>query len=438
MNETNLTYEQAVERLLAIPRYKKNTDQVGISRLLQLLGNPQETYKTIHIAGTNGKGSICAYLSCIGIQHNYRMGMFTSPHLVDIRERFQVNGELIAKADFLSCAKKVFAAEEQLIQQGMHPCTFFEMIFALGLVYFREAKVEYAIIEAGMGGRSDSTNVLQPQLSIIASVGLDHTAILGDTIEQIAYEKAGILKPNVTGIVSKCDAPVKEIIRAYGTEVGACCRFTDDYDIRILKNSPEGIDFLVKNRYDKEGLFHTSMCGLYQAENALTAIMAAESLWQLSFSEIADGIAKTRWAARMEEVASHYYIDGAHNHQAMEMFVKTVMEYFEKEDKVLLYAVASDKDNQQMIEELVKVPFQQIIITELDNTRKTDCHAVAKQFVECLADQHAEDVDIMVCSCIKEALEASFACQKDRYVFCVGSLYLAGEVKAYQLQKLQN
>ena len=127
MNETDLTYEQAVERLLSIPRYKKNTDQIGISNLLKLLDNPQTTYKTVHIAGTNGKGSICAYLNAIGIQQNYRIGMFTSPHLVDIRERFQVNGELIAKADFLSCAKKVFEAEAQMIQMGMAPCTFFEI-----------------------------------------------------------------------------------------------------------------------------------------------------------------------------------------------------------------------------------------------------------------------------------------------------------------------
>ena len=425
-------YHEVVNQLLNIPRYKKHTDQVGIARLLELLGNPQHQYKTIHIAGTNGKGSVSAYLQAIGIQKGYQMGMFTSPHLIDIRERFQINNTMISQEDFVSCAKEVFAAEQKLWEEKMSHCTFFEMILAIGLLYFQKANVDYAIIEAGMGGGSDSTNVLLPVISVITSIGLDHTAVLGETLLEIAREKAGILKPDIPAVVAKCDTSAEQEIAKYGERIGAKCHFTREYDVRILKNTTEGIDFLIKNRYDKEGCFSTTMCGLYQVDNAVTAIMAASVLWDMPYDTIAKGIENAKWPARMEKVQERFYVDGAHNHQAMISFVRTVAAYFHSQKKVLLYAVASDKDNAQMIEELAKLSFQEIIITELENTRKTSSAIVAQQFQRSYKAKQEIVPKLTICENMTAAIESALVSQKeDNYLFCVGSLYLAGAVKKY-------
>ena len=195
----DVEYEEVVSSILAIPRYKKKANLETVSYLLRLLHHPLAHVKVIHVAGTNGKGSVCAYLDSIGKAQGYSMGLFTSPHLLTIRERMRVGGEMISESDFVLCYKKVRQAEEQMLADGGVPATFFEVIFCMAAVYFAEKHVDYAIVEAGIGGRSDTTNIVHPVLSIITSVGLDHVAILGDTISQIAYEKAGVLKTKSEG-----------------------------------------------------------------------------------------------------------------------------------------------------------------------------------------------------------------------------------------------
>ena len=165
-----LEYEEVVSSILAIPRYKKKTNQLTIEWMFRLLHNPLEHVKVIHVAGTNGKGSVCAFLDSIGRASGHVIGLFTSPHLLTMRERMRVNGELISEKDFVSCYRKVHQAEEQMLADGGVPATFFEVIFCMAAVYFSEKKVDYAIVEAGMGGRSDMTNIVCPVLSIITSV----------------------------------------------------------------------------------------------------------------------------------------------------------------------------------------------------------------------------------------------------------------------------
>lgn len=423
-----MDYEEAVGELLAIPRYKKKIDQVEIAYLLGLLGHPEEQLQMLHVAGTNGKGSVCAYLEQIGRSQGYSMGLFTSPHLLDIRERFQVNGELISREDFVRYYERVKKAAGQMEQDGHLPATFFEVIFSMAVCYFAEKKVDYAIVEAGMGGRSDTTNVIHPVISVIVAIGLDHTAILGSTLAEIAYEKAGIMKPGVPVVVSRQSQEVREILCRTAKEIGAPCHFTDEYGVRILKNTPQGIDFSVDCEYDSKR-FHTGMCGNYQVENALTAIMAARVLWNLELSAMQVPIANMFWAGRMECVCPRCYVDGAHNPQAMQQFADTVLEYFKEVPKILLYAVASDKDDSGMLRELLRIGAHTMVVTELEGARKTSCDAVY-ELVKKQASELGVEIKVHVIADMRLAIEHVLGIQKkDEYVFCTGSLYLVSAVK---------
>lgn len=420
-------YDEAVEYIFHIPRYQKKTDQKGIRHLLHILKDPHLDFPVIHVTGTNGKGSVCAFLNQIGMDKGLKMGMFTSPHLVDVRERFQVDSQLMSHETFVQCFDLVLQATKQLEEDGYRPATFFEFVFAMAMVYFSREKVDYAIVEAGMGGRSDTTNVVTPVISVISSVGLDHTAILGDTLEKIAYEKAGIIKKDVPAVVNcRSNPELKSIFWNYSREIGTICHFTDEYDVRILKNSLQGIDFSVNCEYDNEDDFHIGMCGNFQVENAVTAVMAVRLLWDCSFTSLRKSIAKTFWPGRMQQILPRFYVDGAHNDQAMIQFVSSVNTYFPNEKKILLYAVASDKDNCSMVKELDKLSFHTVIVTELQNGRKTDCHLVAEMMRQ---EWQSTGRDIIVEKDLFQAVDRAVTMQaKEDYVFCVGSLYLAGAV----------
>lgn len=444
MNE-NAKYAQRIDEILAIPRYKKKTNQAAIAKLLSELGNPEQEFQIIHVAGTNGKGSICATIEQIGRDLGYKMGMFTSPHLLDIRERFMVNHQLMEPDEFIYCYEEVVAAKERCYQQGEAPYTFFETIFAIGMVYFKQQKVEYAVVEAGMGGKSDTTNVVNPVATVIASVGLDHTAVLGDTLEAIAKEKSGIMKAGATAFVARQDVSILPIFRDYSQKLGVECHFMQDYEVRILKNDLQGIDFSVICEYDKKGqnclqdteneasLFHTSLVGDYQVDNILTGMIVAKHLWGNDCDDFVDqlrtSVAKVRWPGRMERVAKDVYVDGAHNGHAISGFVRNVKQYVAKDSLVLLYAVASDKDDRTMLQELLTLEPSVLLITELSNGRKTSCEEVF-DLAQSIIKEWGYQTEVVVCSdAISDAISQAMSYGKT--LFCVGSLYLVSDVKAY-------
>lgn len=434
-------YQRCVDHVLAIPRYKKKTDQRAIARLLNELGNPQQAFQIIHIAGTNGKGSICATIEQIGRDLGYTVGMFTSPHLLDIRERFMVNRQLMEPSDFVACYETVVAAKERCYQLGEAPYTFFETIFAMGMVYFKQRNVEYAVVEAGMGGASDTTNVVQPIATVIASVGLDHTAVLGDTLEAIAREKAGIMKPGVPAFVARQNESILPIFCDYSQKVGVECRFMQDYEVRILKNDLQGIDFSVICEYDKKGQndspivysFHTSLVGDYQVDNILTGMMVANQIWNHQDKDFVDklvkSVARVSWPGRMECVAKDVYVDGAHNAHAIAGFVRNVKQYVSKDSLVLLYAVASDKDDATMLQDLLTLEPSVLVVTELSNSRKISCREVAA-LAQTIIRQNGYHSEVVVCEgTISDAIAQAMSYHQ--MLFCVGSLYLVSDVKAY-------
>lgn len=423
-------YDEVVSAVLAIPRYKKKTDQMTVSWLLKLLHNPLEHFEVIHVAGTNGKGSVCAFLDSIGRAAGCTIGLFTSPHLLTMRERMRVNGEMISEPDFVSCYEQVHEAEQQMLAQGGVPATFFEVIFCMAAVYFASQGVDYAIVEAGMGGRSDTTNVVVPALSIITSVGLDHVAVLGDTISKIAYEKAGVLKAGVPAVIGYVPREAEEVIRRYGEDNDVSCQFIEECGVRILKNRSEGIDFSLDCGYDKGGLFHTRLLGAFQAYNAGVAILAAQRLWDVSYAVVCEAVANTVWAGRMEEVAPRFYVDGAHNPEAMHAFADTVCACFGDKPKLILYAVARDKDDAGMLQELLSIGARTIVVTELMNERRTAVQQVCSLIEQEAVRLGIEELEIKEIAELPEALDYVRGIQQsEEYVFCVGSLYLVSAVK---------
>lgn len=228
--------KQAVEFLYGIPKFTKKHSLAHTKHFMELLGNPGNHCKVIHVAGSNGKGSVCCFLYHMLLSEGKTVGLFTSPHLMDVRERFQLNGDLCSEEQFLSAYARVKKTAEELDQKGLGYPTFFEFIFAMGMVLFAEAQVEYVVLETGLGGRLDATNSFaDPVLSIITSISLEHTEILGDTIAQIAGEKAGIIKPGVPVVFDANDPEASAVIRAHAGEMHSPCTALEKKMFQILE-----------------------------------------------------------------------------------------------------------------------------------------------------------------------------------------------------------
>lgn len=430
----NNEYDRAVQALYDIPRFRKKTDQKHINRLLESLGNPQDRFRSVHVAGTNGKGSVCAYLSAVCRDQGCVTGVFTSPHLVDIRERFVIDGHMMDRKTFVKVYELVKEKVDRFTAAGENT-TFFEFIFSMAVVWFAQSGVDIAVMEAGMGGKSDTTNCLNPVLSVITAVGMDHMAYLGDTIEKIAAEKAGIMKPGVPCVVSEQSDEVLDVIRKQARSQDCTVVYCNDCDVRDVRVNSGGIDFSMHTQYDDEDAFfpyHTDMTGLYQVDNLVCALMAGAVLFKKKPGELAKSCASVVWAGRMEMVKKGVYVDGAHNPQAMRSFRRTLEEAFAG-PKTIVYAVASDKDDTGMVRELARIPDSEYVITMLYGSRQTDSEKVKKAFEDAAREIH-RDIDIRVIPDMDEAIRYAWNIS-GRRVFFVGSLYMAGEVKSLRWRK---
>lgn len=418
------TYEQTLEYLLNIPKFAAKTTKENLLLLLERLGNPHTKKKAIHVAGTNGKGSTCAFMSQILLEEGFHVGLFTSPHLIDLEERFQIDGKNVKREIFLECFKKFKEAQDVHIQEGNPHVSFFEAVFIIGTLIFQESDVDYVIYETGLGGRLDATNVLLPEVCVITSIGLDHMQILGNTIEEIAAEKAGIIKESVP-VIYLSNTKASETIHKKAVEKKAKeIKFSKEF-IKIQKKDEKYIDFCFQNGYIKYVDLKLKTCAEYQVENASLAILAIHQLIPtVSERAIRQGVNKMRWSCRMEEVLPEIYIDGAHNEPAIRRFIETVKE--QKKEKSLLFAVVKDKDYKAMIQLLVQSSvFQNVFITFIGGERGVNSEQIGKQFLQ------AGQKNVSVIHNSKEAFKCARRWQqqeKNRVLYCAGSLYLAGEL----------
>ena len=426
------TYREAEDYIDSIPKFSGKSSVEDTRRFLKHLGNPTKNCKIIHIAGTNGKGSVCAYLCSVFREAHISAGMFTSPHLVSMRERMAVDGHMATEEEFMAAfdfvMDKLSALPPELEQISYHP-SFFEFLFFMAMVYFEHAGVEYIVLETGLGGRLDATNAVpDKKLCIITSIGYDHMEYLGDTLPMIAGEKAGIMRRGVPVIYPAIQAEVTEKLEECAARTGAWSVPVFPEAIKEIEIKNKTIDFsLHLNYYDYIG-FTVSTCALYQIENAALAIKGLECLSdkRITVSAIQAGICKMVWEGRMEEVLPSVYVDGAHNIDGVRAFLKSVKSQPCIGRRRLLFSVVSDKQYQSLVEEIaLSGLFYEVGVVALQCVRALPLHVLEDSFRQYtgLRIKAYDDLDTAF---------SEFVLGKDDEdrVYIVGSLYLAGEVKA--------
>ena len=425
------TYEEAAAYIEEIPKFTKKHTLEHTKTFLKRLGNPAADRKIVHVAGTNGKGSVCAYLQAILMAEGKRTGFFTSPHLVSVNERIRVDNILIDNETFLKVFRKVLKIVRQMVEDGIEHPSYFEFLFGMGMIAFAETDVEYIILETGLGGRLDATNAIDnPALAIITSISLDHTAILGDTIEKIAGEKAGIIKPGVPVFFDGSSKKAAEVIKAKASELGVSCREVTKNAYEIQKVHRKYIAFSRRSAYDKDVIFQVPMCGCYQAMNAELALEASEYLLageEIHMDRWKEALAELHWEGRMERVGAHITVDGAHNPGAMEAFVESVkaLDESERGEMVLLFSAVSDKKYDQMIEYLCEnLDVKAYVVTQIEDERGVPAEELADVF------RRYTDRPVYCKERLEDAVRTAMNERGETgEIYCLGSLYLVGMMK---------
>ena len=398
--------------------------------LLSRLGNPQEGIKIIHVAGTNGKGSVCAYLNAMLLAGGKKTGLFTSPHLVRINERFQINGEDVSDEQFLNAFLKVEKAAKEYEAEGEGHPSYFETLFLMGMLIFKEAGVEYLVMETGLGGRLDATNVVEKPLAcIITSISRDHTEYLGDTLEAIAGEKAGIIKAGVPVIYDASQPGPASVIAAKAKEMGSPAWPMEPSFYEMKTQSREGITFTFAYPGGEKAELAIPYVAKYQMMNASLAFYTMhilQDVHDIPKNVLAEGLSKIKWPCRMEMAAPGVIIDGAHNEDGIAQFVSTAG-YFAKENEItILFTAVADKHYHEMIGEICEgIHPSHVVATQIDGSRVVPAEVLAEDF------RKAGCTDVCAEPEIGAADEKALGKKGSGMLFCVGSLYLAGELKAY-------
>ena len=420
-----MTYSEAVDYILEIPKFTKKNDAVHTKTFLKYLGNPQESLKVIHVAGTNGKGSVCAYLDGMLRSEGKRTGLFTSPHLVKINERIAVDGEPVSDGEFCRAFDAALAAVKMMEAEGLSHPTFFEFLLGMALYTFRRSGTEYAVLETGLGGRLDATSAVEPPLvCVITSIGYDHMQYLGDTIEQIAAEKAGIIRPGVPVFYASSSEESDRVIEKTAEKNGSFCKKIgkDAYEILGIEN--KHIAFSCPSDYYGNTTWKLNNTGIYQPGNAVLAMEVMRYLfrenahtarWRAVLSEL-------KWAGRMEEILPEVYIDGAHNISAVEAFVQSILE--DGRGNIILFSAVKDKEYEKMAAVLCRDPRTDVyVVTHIDDSRGTGSEQLGDVF------RKYTDRPVVVRESVKEALVWILEHRENRRVYCLGSLYLTGMIK---------
>ena len=438
-----------------MPRFtvkKDPKDTRDLQWFLKKMGNPEQNLRLIHVAGTNGKGSVCAYMRSILEAAGYRTAMFTSPHLVDMRERFVVNGEMISKEAFLQAFLAV-GNGLQMVNSEAEPAekngtpefvlNFYEYLFCMALLWFAEEKPDYCIIETGLGGRLDATNYVDNKLlTVITRISLDHVQYLGNTTAKIAAEKAGILRPGVPVVYLDGDADASAVICRKASELGAPQIPVSKKDYTFLGFRKKYIDFSLRSEYYNYISLTLHTIARYQMENAALAVRAVEVLFRSTDTEetggrscagagcptpeeIRQGILGCFWQGRMEEVLPEVYVDGAHNDDGIRAFLDTVKEDGCTRGRRLLFGVAADKDCRHMIQRVITSGlFDRIAFTRMRTARSASLEELRE-----LLTAYPEDRFTMYTEADTALRTESSGRQPGERLYIAGSLYLVGEIK---------
>lgn len=427
------TFEEAVAYLYQVPLFTSKHTLQETKAFLGGLGSPDRKMKIIHVAGTNGKGSVCAYLRHILEEAGYSACVFTSPHLVDIRERFLIKGSMVGKDEFLRAFLHIYDSldwQELKEDRGYHP-TFFEYMFLMAMLLFGQADADYCILETGLGGRLDATNaVSRKELAVITRIALDHVQYLGDSIAQIAGEKAGIMQENVPLVYADDEEEASQVFRRRGAKLGVSLYPVSKKDYTFLFFQNKNIDFSLHTRYYGYIRLRLSTIARYQMENASLAVRAVETLdggRTVSEEALRRGVEKCFWQGRMEELLPGVYVDGAHNEDGIQAFLDTVREDGAAGRRKLLFGAVSDKDCGSMIAKVARSGlFGEIAAARIKNRRGAPLECLEKWFAENPSCNYKLYADVSTAFC--ELLDRRMS---DERIYIAGSLYLAGEIKEF-------
>lgn len=425
-----MTYQEAEAYINDTPRFTTKNTLENTKAVLEKMGHPERRMKLIHVAGSNGKGSVCAYLSSILTTAGKQTGLFTSPHLVDINERFQINQENVSNELFLEAFEAVMDMVHTLLREQpdtfAHP-TFFELLFLMGIYIFDKANMEYVVLETGLGGRFDATNVIEhPLISVITSISLEHTEYLGDTCAKIAGEKAGIIKEGCPVVYDGTREDVSEVIEAQAAQMHSRAYAIRPEMYKILMNTHKTIDFSMDTGYYEPMDVSIDSVAEYQIMNAMEAVTAAEVMdIGLTEEDIHRGMERMHWQGRMETVLPGVILDGAHNDSGVEEFVKTARK-FQKDTKLtLLFSCVKEKDYDGMIRTICEsLDFESVVVTQIDSYRQVPSEELAQIFRK-YTTRPVEEI-----SFIDDAFDEAMKRKGDGVLFCVGSLYLVGSLKS--------
>lgn len=423
-------YDKVTAYIESIPKFSGKNPIRHTAFFLDRLNIQTDKMKIIHVAGTNGKGSVCAMISDILVKCKKETGLFVSPHLIKHNERIRINHEQISDDEFTEAFCAVKKAVDKLEKEDYPHPSYFEFLYLMAMYVFHKKKVEYVILETGLGGRLDATNsVKSPLVTVITSIGLDHMEYLGNTIEKIAAEKAGIIKEGVPVVYWAEDGKVDDIIRQRAKDNHAQLIPVKENNYKIIKKTDKSVDFSVQSEYYLNDTFSAPFIAEYQVQNCVIALQTVMLLNDIRKNRlmIKEAVKKACWEGRMEQISHGIIFDGAHNGPGIDAFIKTFRSYECKGRKRILFSVVRDKDYDYMVSKITDTDVSKIYITHIDSSRGLNTGQIEGNF-----SSHGCRAEVVVIEDARLAFETVLKEQQEEDVlFCVGSLYLIGELKRY-------
>ena len=425
-----MNYAEANHYIEEIPKFTKKNTQSHTRECLDRLGNPDRAFDVVHVAGSNGKGSVCAFTASVLLHNGFKVGLFTSPHLVKINERFRINGVDVSDEAFLDAFHKVYAVSRQLMEEGSYHPTYFEFLFLMGMLIFKEAGVQIVVLETGLGGRKDATNVVEhPIVDVITSMSLEHTEYLGDTLTAVTGEKAGIIKKDAVVVYEGFQDVVNDVIERQAAIYGNKTMPLTASMCQLKEQTVSSIRFTLENDFYKGVEAEIPFVAPYQVINASLALLTLQVLsekYPMTPESIVAGMKATAWQGRMETIMPGVIVDGAHNDDGVRRFIETAKGFEEKHDITLLFSAVVEKDYKAMIQRICSnLKFSKVVTTQINGDRVVPAAELAELFRTNGCEQ------VTAKESIEEAFEEAYREKGEGLLFCVGSLYLVGEIKAY-------
>jgi len=418
-----MNYSQVLDYILQMEKFGVKLGLSNITKFLSHLGNPHLGYPTAHIAGTNGKGSTVAVLESILSNAGLRVGVYTSPHLIDFRERIKINGKFIDKAYITDFFNNNLKKIESL------PITYFEAVTALAFSYFRDEKVEIAVIETGLGGRLDATNVISPKVSVITNIAVEHTKWLGNKIREIAFEKAGIIKSGVPVVTAALNLDARRIIRQICEQnKSKLISVFDETQWAIKEITKDYTELDIFTRSNKYFSLRLNLAGRHQLENSICALLAAEFLEpylnrRISNAAVASGFKNVKWEGRLQRISTEpdIILDVAHNPAALERIGEYFREFYDGVKIIAVFGILSDKDYNLMLKELDRIA-SIIILTRPMTDRAADPRLLADEISKIRTN-------FEVIPLVRDAYQSARSlCRPNETILVTGSHYTVGEV----------